>query len=176
MTKESENKKQIEMIRLIAKVVSDYFGITIYQLVSKTRKREIVTRRQIAQELSYSLIPHVTQEFVGFELGRQDHTTVKHSIKTVNNLRYTDKKFNLDYCAIHKLLLTSLLPVRRKKTILDRLKKLTSLFLIAFKNINIETDKISELSDFREYVSKNWSSKHFIEVAFLIDAYRKSIE
>ena len=71
MTSESEKEKHKKMIQHIAVVVSKYFGLTIYELVSKNRKREIVCRRQLAHELSYALIPKITLETIGFELGRQ---------------------------------------------------------------------------------------------------------
>jgi len=115
--------KQIQMIRQIAKVVSDYYGLTIFELVAKTRKREIVSKRQIAQELSYSLIPQASLTTIAFELGRKGHATVLHSIEVVNNLCDIDTEYREHYEKLHRILSINLFPTRQKKYVLDRLVK-----------------------------------------------------
>ena len=114
-------EKQKEIIRQIAKHVSDYFGLTIFELVTKTRLRKIVSKRQIEQELCYSLIPDINHTIIGIELGNQDHSTVIHSIEVVRNLCESDKKYREDYENLHRTLSINLFPAKQRKDVLDRL-------------------------------------------------------
>jgi hypothetical protein len=75
------------------------------ELMSKSRKRQIVTARQMAIHRIHGLtrcMPYATRPSL-FEIGRyfgKDHTTVLHSIDTVNGLlRYENlKKLYDDVC------------------------------------------------------------------------------
>lgn len=81
----------------IVKIVSLETGVTIEAIKIKTRKREIVEARQIAM---WMLKRHtkLSLEAIGeyFENDHEhvfDHATVLHAIRTVNNLRETNKDF-----------------------------------------------------------------------------------
>jgi len=81
-------------IDYIQKVVSEYFGLTIDQMNSKTRKRNIVQARQ----LSMYFAKHHTKASltsIGLQCGNKDHATVLHACKTVQNLIDTDKEFRV---------------------------------------------------------------------------------
>ena len=92
----------------VQKVVCDYFNITRDDLLSKTRKRQIVQARQIAMYMSRSLI-NCSLSTIGAEIGGKDHATVLHACTTVNDLMSTDKSFRQYVTDIEKLLV----PVRR---------------------------------------------------------------
>lgn len=82
-------------IEYIQKLVCDYFGISIDQVKSKTRKREIVQARQISMYFAKDLTKS-SLKTIGMHFGGRDHSTVIHACQTVNDLIETDKKFRLD--------------------------------------------------------------------------------
>lgn len=82
-------------IEYIQKLVCDYFGITIDQVKSKTRKREIVQARQISMYFAKDLTKS-SLKTIGMHFGGRDHSTVIHACQTVNDLIETDKKFKAD--------------------------------------------------------------------------------
>ena len=102
---EQQNDITIDKVQ---KVVCDYFNISRTDLVSKTRKRQIVQARQIAMYMSRSLI-NCSLSTIGAEIGGKDHATVLHACSTVNDLMATDKTFRQYVADIEKILV----PVRR---------------------------------------------------------------
>ena len=93
----------------VQRVVCDYFNITRDELLSKTRKRNIVQARQIAMYMSRNLISNCSLSTIGAEIGGKDHATVLHACTTVSDLMSTDKTFKQYVTDIEKLLV----PVRR---------------------------------------------------------------
>jgi len=79
-------------IDYIQKVVCDYFGISIEQMKSKTRRREVVQTRQIIMYFA-KLYTNSSLASIGQVCGDKDHATVLHACKTVKNLLETDKSF-----------------------------------------------------------------------------------
>ena len=102
---EQQNDVTIDKVQ---KVVCDYFNISRDELVSKTRKRQIVQARQIAMYMSRNLI-NCSLSTIGMEIGGKDHATVLHACTTVNDLMSTDKSFRQYVSDIEKMLV----PVRR---------------------------------------------------------------
>ena len=92
----------------VQRVVCDYFNITRDELMSKTRKRQIVQARQIAMYMSRSLI-NCSLSTIGSEIGGKDHATVLHACTTVSDLMSTDKTFRQYVNDIEKILV----PVKR---------------------------------------------------------------
>ncbi len=82
-------------IEYIQKLVSDYYTLTVDQLKSKTRKREIVQARQISMYFAKQLTK-ASLKNIGMHFGGRDHSTVIHACQTVNDLMDTDKKFRSD--------------------------------------------------------------------------------
>ena len=78
----SENIVTIENIQ---KVVSQFYKISLSEMLSKRRSRYLVRPRQISMYLSKNLttksLPDIGREFRG-----RDHTTVIHSVKIVEKL------------------------------------------------------------------------------------------
>lgn len=73
--------------------VCDYFNISSEDLVSKSRKRQIVQARQIAMYLCRNLISNCSLSTIGAETGGKDHATVLHSCNMVSDLMATDRVF-----------------------------------------------------------------------------------
>ena len=92
----SENHVSIENIK---KTVCDYFKISIHEMLSQRRSRYLVRPRQIAMYLTKNLtsksLPDIGREFSG-----RDHTTVIHSVKTIDKLKGRDEEISK---AIEKL-------------------------------------------------------------------------
>ena len=92
----AENYVTIENIK---KTVCDYFKINVSEMLSQRRSRYLVRPRQIAMYLTKNLtsksLPDIGREFSG-----RDHTTVIHSVKTIDKLKGRDEEISK---AIEKL-------------------------------------------------------------------------
>ncbi len=87
-----KNKNKEISIDYILKIVADYFHLSVNQVNSKTRKRNIVQARQLAMYFSKKHTnSHLTT--IGLQCGNKDHATVLHAYKTVTNLIETNKEF-----------------------------------------------------------------------------------
>ena len=88
-------------IDYIQKLVTEFYGLSVDQLKSKTRKREIVQARQISMYYAKSMTK-ASLKSIGTYFGGRDHSTVIHACQTVNDLMDTDKKFKNDVEEIGK--------------------------------------------------------------------------
>ncbi|MCR5326955.1 MAG: chromosomal replication initiator protein DnaA [Bacteroidales bacterium] len=77
----------------VQSAVCDYFNISTDDLVSKSRKRQIVQARQISMYLCRNLISNCSLSTIGAETGGKDHATVLHSCNIVSDLMATDRLF-----------------------------------------------------------------------------------
>ncbi len=80
-------------IDYIQKFVAEFFNVTVDSLKAKTRKREIVIARQVAMYFAKEYT-NLSLKSIGFHFGNRDHSTVIHALTSVNDLMYTDRKFN----------------------------------------------------------------------------------
>lgn len=88
----------------IVSIVCFKTGIEIQRIKEKNRKREIVEARQIAMWMmnSYTRLSlSAIGAYFESEGHKFDHATVLHAIKTVNNLRETDKDFREKFESVH---------------------------------------------------------------------------
>ena len=88
----------------IKKVVSDYYGLTKSQLVSKTRTKNIANARHIA---IYLCRRHLDLPFakIGEEFGKRDHSTIMASCDKVEKLLKKDMIYQQAVAEIEKNLL-----------------------------------------------------------------------
>ena len=70
-------------VDFIQKTVADYFSVPVALLKEKTRKKEIVTARQVAMYFTKEHTSH-SLKTIGFHFGGRDHATVIHSVQTVS--------------------------------------------------------------------------------------------
>ncbi len=80
----------------IQKVVADYYGLQIKDLLSKRRTRSLARPRQVAMALAKELTEHSLPE-IGDAFAGRDHTTVLHACRQVKNLLQTDGKLREDW-------------------------------------------------------------------------------
>ncbi|MBK0401972.1 chromosomal replication initiator protein DnaA [Adhaeribacter sp. BT258] len=85
----------------IQKTVAEYFNVTLDSLKAKTRKKEIVTARQVAMYFAKEYTSHSLKS-IGYHFGGRDHSTVIHSVQTVSDLIDTDKKFKASIQELQK--------------------------------------------------------------------------
>lgn len=78
----------------IVEVVAIYNGVSVDELMIKTRKRELLFPRQQAHYFAHKFTNYSLCK-IGIDIGNKDHTTVIHSIKTVENLIETDKNISI---------------------------------------------------------------------------------
>lgn len=101
-----EEKKEISIDK-VQKSVCEYFNITRDDLLSKSRKRQIVQARQIAMFLSRQLVSNCSLSTIGMEIGGKDHSTVLHACNTVSDLMLTDKSFKKYVKDIEQMLVSA---------------------------------------------------------------------
>ena len=77
-------------IDYIQKVVCDYLDLPVDIIQATSRKREIVQARQLSMYFSKK-ITKSSLAVIGLQCGNKDHATVLHAIKTIENLRQTDR-------------------------------------------------------------------------------------
>ncbi len=97
-----EQKNDITIDK-VQKAVCQYFNITMDNLLSKSRKRQIVQARQIAMYMSRNLLK-CSLSTIGSEIGGKDHSTVLHACTTVQDLMSIDKTFRQYVSDIEKML------------------------------------------------------------------------
>jgi chromosomal replication initiator protein len=73
--------------------VCEYFGITSEELLSRSRKRQILQARQISMYLCRTLLPNCSLSTIGAQTGGKDHATVLHSCNIVSDMMTTDRVF-----------------------------------------------------------------------------------
>ena len=87
----TENKVEIDNIQTI---VCKYFKISKNEMLSPRRSRYLVRPRQTAIYLAKMLTSKSLPE-IGRSFANRDHTTVIHSVKTIEKLRKEDNELNL---------------------------------------------------------------------------------
>ena len=88
----SENNVTIDSIQTI---VCKFFKISKNEMLSARRSRYLVRPRQTAIYLAKLLTSKSLPE-IGRAFSNRDHTTVIHSVKTIERLRQEDKELNLN--------------------------------------------------------------------------------
>ena len=88
----SENKVTIDSIQTI---VCKFFKISKNEMLSPRRSRYLVRPRQTAIYLSKTLTSKSLPE-IGRAFSNRDHTTVIHSVKTIDKLRKEDNELNIN--------------------------------------------------------------------------------
>ena len=87
----AQEEKGVTPERILA-LVSDQYGVSVEDLLSKKRSREIAQPRQIAMYLCRKLTQLSTTN-IGLALGGRDHTTVMHGCEKVEEDMERDLSF-----------------------------------------------------------------------------------
>ena len=89
-------QQQAISIANIQKVVADYYGLQIKDLLSKRRTRSLARPRQMAMALAKELTEHSLPE-IGDAFAGRDHTTVLHACRQIRHLMESDGKLHEDW-------------------------------------------------------------------------------
>ncbi len=87
----------------VLREVSIFFNLSITELKSKKRKKNIVYPRQIAMYLLRKVLKMTLPE-IGEKFGGKDHTTVIHAINKIENLKEKEENIKASLDSIVKLL------------------------------------------------------------------------
>jgi len=79
-------------IEAIQQQVAAHFGLTAQLLIGKTRKKEVVTARQVSMYLAKQLTQNPLKT-IGLHFGNRDHSTVIHAINTVVEKSQNDTSY-----------------------------------------------------------------------------------
>lgn len=80
-----------DLMMLIAKRVYKFYNIPISEINTVSRKREIITPRQVTHYFLKNKTKYTLAE-IGKKIGDKDHATVLNSAKLISNLIDTDAK------------------------------------------------------------------------------------
>lgn len=79
-------------VNYIVRVVSAYFGCTVYCVKSKNREETIKTARFFCMYFIYKLRKDYTLKMIGRMFNNRDHTTVINAIRKVNQYSHGPHK------------------------------------------------------------------------------------
>jgi chromosomal replication initiator protein len=88
-------------IDFIQKSVCEYFKIAMEDMKGKSRKKELVVPRQVGIYMAKNFTT-LSLKAIGLHFGGRDHSTVIHSIESVEDMMVTDKKFKLQIIELQK--------------------------------------------------------------------------
>jgi len=89
-------KKRLVEINEVQKIVSKYYGITVSDLISNSRKQHLVRVRQMAVYLCHNLTA-LSLSKIGQNFGNRDHSTVLYSCEKVKELMKTNEEIKNDF-------------------------------------------------------------------------------
>ncbi len=75
---DSRAKKGLVQVKELVEIVANFYGIQVSEMIGASRKRELVTPRQVAMYLMREEIG-ASFPLIGKELGKRDHTTAMHA-------------------------------------------------------------------------------------------------
>ena len=98
------NQTKIITVDKIQNTVSNFFNISLSEMLSQRRSRPLARPRQIAMYLSKKLTTRSLPE-IGRRFANRDHTTVIHAVKTITRLSEQDDEMKKNINQIKILLL-----------------------------------------------------------------------
>ena len=98
------NQIRVITVDKIQNVVSNYFNISLNEMLSQRRSRPLNRPRQIAMYLAKKMTSRSLPE-IGRRFANRDHTTVIHAVKTVTRLSDQDEEMKKNINQIKSLLI-----------------------------------------------------------------------
>ena len=98
------NQIRVITVDKIQNVVSNYFNISLNEMLSQRRSRPLARPRQVAMYLAKKLTTRSLPE-IGRRFANRDHTTVIHAVKTVTRLSEQDEEMKKNINQIKSLLI-----------------------------------------------------------------------
>ena len=98
------SQSKIITVDKIQNIVSNYFNISLSEMLSQRRSRPLARPRQIAMYLSKKMTTRSLPE-IGRRFANRDHTTVIHAVKTISRLAEQDDEMKKNINQIKSLLI-----------------------------------------------------------------------
>ncbi|MFL2890130.1 MAG: chromosomal replication initiator protein DnaA [Pelagibacteraceae bacterium] len=98
------NQAKIVTIDKIQNTVSNFFNISLSEMLSQRRSRPLARPRQIAMYISKKMTTRSLPE-IGRRFANRDHTTVIHAVKTITKLSEKDEEMKKSIDQIKSILL-----------------------------------------------------------------------
>ena len=98
------NQIRIITVDKIQNIVSNYFNISLTDMLSQRRARPLARPRQIAMYLAKKMTSRSLPE-IGRRFANRDHTTVIHAVKTISRLSEQDDEMKKNINQIKSLLI-----------------------------------------------------------------------
>ena len=98
------SQSKIITVDKIQNIVSNYFNISLSEMLSQRRSRPLARPRQIAMYLSKKMTTRSLPE-IGRRFANRDHTTVIHAVKTISRLSEQDDEMKKNINQIKSLLI-----------------------------------------------------------------------
>lgn len=95
MTKHPEPLHTIEdtaAIDTAVQLVCEEWGVSAELLKGPRRFGSIVQPRQVAMWLVKTTYPNTSWRYIGWAIGRRDHSTAIHAVQAIEDYRITDRK------------------------------------------------------------------------------------
>ena len=97
------NQTKVITVDKIQNIVSNYYNISLSEMLSQRRSRPLARPRQIAMYLAKKMTTRSLPE-IGRRFGNRDHTTVIHAVRKVEELRSKDLSFDEDVQLLIRML------------------------------------------------------------------------
>lgn len=109
--------KMEKSYQTVLQIIADVLNIKPEYIIIPSRKREVVDGRQLFSKWLKEATT-LTLKNIGsiVRVTQQDHSTVKHSIATINDLIHTDKNIRLIWDAIKDIEIEKTLPTIYQKS------------------------------------------------------------
>ena len=98
------NQTKIITVDKIQNTVSNFFNISLSEMLSQRRSRPLARPRQVAMYLAKKMTTRSLPE-IGRRFANRDHTTVIHAVKTITRLSEQDDEMKKNINQIKSLLL-----------------------------------------------------------------------
>ena len=98
------NQAKVITVDKIQNVVSNFYSISLSEMLSQRRSRPLARPRQIAMYLAKKLTTRSLPE-IGRRFANRDHTTVIHAVKTINRLSEKDEELKKNINEIKSILM-----------------------------------------------------------------------
>ena len=98
------NQIRVITVDKIQNVVSNFFNISLNDMLSQRRSRPLARPRQIAMYLAKKMTSRSLPE-IGRRFANRDHTTVIHAVKTISRLSEQDDEMKKNISQIQSLLI-----------------------------------------------------------------------
>ncbi len=98
------NQIRVVTVDKIQNVVSNYYNISLSEMLSQRRSRPLARPRQIAMFLAKKMTTRSLPE-IGRRFANRDHTTVIHAVKTISRLSEQDDEMKKNIIQIKSILL-----------------------------------------------------------------------